>query len=561
MPLALITLLIAILFIGAYRVYGLTLAKYFSLNAETKTPAEIHNDGCDYVPTSRSMLLAQHFASIAAAGPVVGPIAACLMFGWGPTILWILLGCTLIGACHDFTSLVASVRHDARSIPEIAKKFLGPTGYKLCLIFIWLCLIYVIIAFTDVTAQQFVARQDWAGVDHDIGGGVATSSILYLLLSVLMGIALTRWKVPLIPATLLFFPLLIGIIVLGQSIPITLPTANPIMVWSILIIAYCAIASVLPMWLLLQPRGYLGGYFLYVILAVGIVGLLFGGFHVDYPIFKSFFSPRGEPIYPFLFITVACGACSGFHGLVCSGTTSKQLQRETHATLVGYGGMLLEGVVAILAVATVMILPVDSPLLSRSPAEIYATGIAYFSHSVTGLDMRWGITFGMLAFATFVYDTLDVATRLGRYLVEELLPAQLQYKKFISTALTLGLPLLYVCAAPDLLVNGKPTPLWLGIWSLFGASNQLLAGLTLLLLSLWMRKQSRWPRWLLIPAGFMLVTSSIALLYQLIHAAKELRTGFALMPALNATIASLLLIVAVGFIGSCVRSARLVEKS
>jgi len=556
-PIAWIAIVVGVLFVLAYRIYGRQVAARFALDDSRITPAEKHNDGFDFVPTRKSMLLAQHFASIAAAGPVVGPIVAALAFGWGPTLLWILLGCTFIGACHDFCALVASVRHDARSITELARLYLGDWGYRLSLLFIWMCLVYVVIAFTDVTAQQFLAREEWGGSIHDIGGGVATSSFLYLGLSVLMGIATTRWKIPLGIATAIFFPLLIAIVVVGQEIPIVFPVANPALAWSLVILAYCAIASMLPMWLLLQPRGYLGGYFLYLVLAVGLLGLIFGGFRVEYPAFTGFFSPRGDSLYPFLFITVACGACSGFHGLVCSGTTSKQLGKESHARLVGYGGMLLEGVVAVMALSTVMLWAPGSPVLSKSPSEIYATGIAHFAHAVLGLDLRWGLTFGMLAFATFVYDTLDVATRLGRYLVDELLARKGSARgHWMGTLGTLTIPLLYVVFAPNLEMGGKQVPLWSVIWPLFGSSNQLLAALTLLLTSVWVHQLGARKAWVLVPALFMLVTSTLALTLQIVGAARQLSVAFSLPALLNALIAAALLTLSGLFGVTCWRRLR-----
>ncbi len=557
MSTTLLAFLTAGVFFAAYRFYGARVAKWVGLDDSVRTPAVLRDDGFDYVPTHQGILLAQHFASIAAAGPVVGPIVAALAFGWGPTLGWIVLGCIFIGACHDFSSLVVSVRHGARSIPEVAKEILGVGGYRLSLGFIWLCLIYVLIAFTDVTAQQFIAVDEWNGVAHNVGGGVATSSILYLFLSIAMGLAMTRWKAPLWVVTVLFFPALLSIILLGQSFPIVFPAGDAAMWWGLLIILYCAVASLLPMWLLLQPRGYLGGYFLYLILAVGFLGLAFGGLPIAYPAFKGFVSAKGDSLYPFLFITVACGACSGFHGLVCSGTTSKQLKRESHAPLVGYGGMLLEGVVAVMALTTVMIWPADSPILSKSPAEIYAVGIAHLAHSVFSLDIQWGVTFGMLAFATFVYDTLDVATRLGRYLLEELLSLKGIRGRLMATGITLFLPIAYVVLTPRTMVGGKSVALWASIWPIFGSSNQLLAALTLLLMSLWIRSQKRSPLWLLIPGLLMLVTASTALTLQWCGAVKILiQTPTTPTPSavLNAITTSLLLIVAGGFSISCWRA-------
>jgi carbon starvation protein len=304
------------------------------------------------------------------------------------------------------------------------------------------------------------------------------------------------------------------------------------------------------MWLLLQPRGYLGGYFLYIVLAIGVLGIAFGGFAVKYPAFITLYSPQVGTLFPFLFITIACGACSGFHGLVCSGTTSKQLHKETHATAVGYGGMLLEGVVAVMALATVMMWAKGAPELARSPAEIYANGIAHFMHGILNLPLQVGLTFGMLAFATFVYDTLDVATRLGRYLMEELLGFKSKSGKWIATALTLGIPLIYLILGSNIqsaLHTSKPV--WLLVWTLFGSSNQLLAALTFLLLAAWFRSKHRPAPWLLIPGFFMLFTTLTALVLQCNDNLQRVLSGTNYTISLvNLVLSAVLLLVAILFL-------------
>jgi len=560
MPLAVIAAVCLVAFALAFRWYGRFVASRYRLDDARVTPAVEMNDGVDFIPTRRPILLAQHFASIAAAGPVVGPITAAIAFGWAPSLLWIVLGSIFIGACHDFSALVASVRHGARSIPEMVKDNLGPRAHKLALLFIWLSLLYVIVAFTDVTARQFVAVETWDGEEHAIGGGVATSSFLYLGLAVLMGAALTKFRMSLGAATVLFLPALFAVIVIGQSIPIYLPFGDPVVAWGIIILLYCGVASVLPMWVLLQPRGYLGGFFLYITLLIGFVGLLFGGFRAEYPAFVEWFSPRVGPLFPFLFVTIACGACSGFHGLVCSGTTCKQVQRESHTPLVGYGAMLLEGVVAVMALATVMIWAKGSPELAAPPSVIYAKGIAHFTHAILGVPIYWGLTFGMLAFATFVYDTLDVATRLGRYLLEELLRLRGTAGRWIATGLTLGVPMIYLVLAPGtVVVDGRPQPTWLIVWTLFGSSNQLLAALTLLLLSAWIQKTTRGRGlWVRLPAVFMLVTTVAALLLQFVEGARRITHGAGLLsaPGINTFLALALLVIALAFTWEWWRSTR-----
>lgn len=486
-----IALIVIAVFSIAYRLYGQFLKQAFQLDNNRKTPATLINDGVDYVPTRLPILLAQHFSSIAAAGPIVGPILAGLWFGWLPALLWIIFGNIFIGAMHDFANLMASLRHKAHSIAEVVKENMSQRAYLLFLLFIWLSLVYVIVAFTDLTASTFVSRE--------YGPGVASSSFLYLLLSVFLGMALTRWRWSLGGATAVALPLLLLIIWGGQFLPLELPgwlLSNPAKGWNILILVYCFFASILPLWVLLQPRGYLGGYFLYASLIVGLVGLLFGGYTAEYPAFIGFHNAKGAPLFPILFITVACGACSGFHGLVCSGTSSKQLEKEGDARPVGYGGMLLEGLVAVIALATVMMLPAGDPGLKEGPTEIYAKGLARFAN-LLGAPMEVAIRFGLLAFATFVYDTLDVATRLGRYILQELTGWQGRRGRIGATLATLAAPLFFLMTTKE--------AAYLKFWPIFGASNQLLAALSLLGISVWMMKNGRNPIYILAPMFFVLV--------------------------------------------------------
>lgn len=485
-----IALIVIALFSIAYRLYGRFLRQEFKLDNRQPTPACVVNDGVDYVPTRLPILLAQHFSSIAAAGPIVGPILAGLWFGWLPALLWIIFGNIFIGAMHDFANLTASLRHKARSIAEVVKENMSQRAYLLFLLFIWLSLVYVIVAFTDLTASTFVSAE--------YGAGVASSSFLYLLLSIFLGLALTRWQWPLGRATAVALPLLLLIIWGGQAIPLSLPTwlfSNPAKGWDVIILIYCFFASILPLWVLLQPRGYLGGYFLYAALAVGLIGLLFGGYTAEYPAFIGFYSAKGAPLFPILFITVACGACSGFHGLVCSGTTSKQLAKEEDAAPVGYGGMLLEGLVAVIALATVMMFPAGDAALKKGPTEIYAAGLARFA-TLLGVPMEVAMSFGLLAFATFVYDTLDVATRLGRYILQELTGWEGSAGRIGATLATLALPLFFLMTTEE--------AAYLKFWSIFGASNQLLAALSLLGISVWLIKTGKNPLYALLPMFFIL---------------------------------------------------------
>lgn len=487
-----------LIFSLAYRYYSRVLKKWLDLKDSNRTPAVELNDGIDYVPAKPTLLLGQHFSAIAAAGPIVGPILAGIWFGWVPALLWILLGAIFIGGVHDFSSLVASIRHKAVSIGELVRQHMSPTSHILFLSFVWLALIYVIVAFTDITANTFKA----VAQDTAFGPGVAMTSIIYLLLSVLMGIFLYKFKFKLYITTLIFLPLVLIAIWFGSQLPVRLISfmmSIPIKGWDTILLIYCFIASLIPMWLLLQPRGYLGGWLLFLTILVSLTGALFGGFEVNYPAinvegFRSLVN--GKFLFPLLFITIACGACSGFHAIVSSGTTSKQLSRETDAYPVGYGAMLLEGLVAVLALATLMILPRESQLLKTDPNLIYANGIANYL-SIIGVDFRFALAFALLAFSTFVYDTLDVCARLARYIMQELFGWKTKTGAFIATFLTLSVPFL-------ILMNTKEKG-YMVAWPIFGTSNQLLASLTLLAISVWLIKTGKNAIYTILPMIFMMV--------------------------------------------------------
>jgi len=507
----------------AYWTYGPLLVRLLKLNPQSRTPAFELRDDVDYAPLAPNELLSQHFSAIAAAGPIVGPILAGVLFGWGPALLWILVGSILIGGVHDFTALVASIRHKARSIAEVVRDHMSRRAFLMFLTFIWLALIYIIVAFTDVTAASFVGMQTLENGQVVRGSAIASSSLIYLALPILMGLLMRYGRLSIGWATVIFLPLVGVSIWAGQFLPVDmtamlrtfLPTADDKLahkVWDVILLIYCCIASVVPMWLLLQPRGHLGGYFLYVALAAGTIGLLFGGASIEYDAFLGWTAASGETLFPMLFITIACGACSGFHSLIASGTTSKQLRYETDARLIGYGAMLLEAMVAIVSLSCVMILAKSSPMIvdKAPPSLIYAKGIGALLEGVAGNVRRLGwtdfhlsaqltVSFALMAFTTFVYDTLDVCTRLGRYIIQELTGWHDARGRWLGTLLTGGIPVFFVTQAV-VGVDGKPAPLWKVFWSLFGASNQLLAALTLLGITVWLWRTRR-ALWVLLVTG------------------------------------------------------------
>lgn len=501
--------LLALLFLGVltagYFWYGSFVARVLDINDARTTPAHKKKDGIDFVPTKVFYLFGQHFSAIAAAGPIAGPIVACMLFGWVPCLLWIMVGVVVVGAVHDFTSLTASVRHGACSIAEVARESISSFAGRAMTAFIWLALLYVIIAFADITAGSFVSRPEELEklkVSFNPGGAVAAASLLFLALSLVLGLVQKFLNPPMWLITIIFVPLTILAAWTGTHISDYFILDSRM--WAVLIVLYCAAGSVVPVWLLLQPRGFLGGFILYLALAVGVLGIFFGGYEIKQPAFTSWdLGTSTGMLFPFLFVTIACGACSGFHGLVCSGTTSKQIDRETHLHPVGYGAMLAEAFVAFIALSTIMILA-PGETAGLKPGTIYGNGIGRYLTILIGEEhLPFAITLGAMAFSTFVFDTLDVSARLGRYLIQELTGLRNLRGAWLGTVLTVGIPSLVLWITPE---GG-----YVKFWTLFGASNQLLAGLTLLAITLWLFEAKKRIAFTLIPMVFVLLTTLTAL--------------------------------------------------
>ena len=538
-----------LLFVG-YRLYGRWVERRFAPDDARRTPADVHADGVDFVPTPRFYLFAQHLSAIAAAGPIAGPILAARDFGWLPCLAWIALGVVLIGAVHDFSSLFASVRHDAGSIAEIARIELGAPAGRAMLAFIWIALVYVIVAFTDITAGTFVAGgEELAGraIDFHPGGAVAAASTAYLGLALLMGLVQRILRPPLWLLTIVFVPATFAAAWAGTRISELLLLDHR--TWVFVILVYCVLAAVAPVWLLLQPRGYLGGFVLFTTLAVGLIGLFFGGYEIEQPAFRGWVAPQGT-LFPVLFVTIACGACSGFHGLVCSGTTSKQVARESHVRFVGYGAMLAEGLLAFIALGTVMIAS-DAELAGQAPGTIYGNGIGRFMTLFLGAEnLPFAITFGAMAFSTFVFDTLDVCTRLGRYLAQELFGWRGRGGAIAGTGLTIALPGVILAFA------GRGA--YQQFWTLFGASNQMLAALTLVAVAAWLRRAGRSATFVVLPMVFVLAMTSWALVGIVTQNAQRAGESF---PALANTLAGgALLGLAVFLLLSAARRVRAIPQ-
>jgi carbon starvation protein len=511
--------------VGGYLIYGRLISRWFGLDPHRPTPAVQVNDGVDFVPAPAPVVLGGHFTAIAAAGPIVGPILAGLMFGWLPALIWILLGAIFIGGVHDSGALFASIRHKATSITQVVRQHMSRTAYVTFLLFVWMSLVYVIIAFADITAGSFAQFQtemvNVGGTPEPYninGGAVVIGATGYLLGSILLGLLLRFTRAP-------WWAGLGGVVVLmalciWQSPAIAqwlsehgLPFLNTQgkdgaalqKGWDQALLGYCFVASIVPMWLLLQPRGLIGATFLYVALFFGLAGTLIGGWSagslsINWPAFTGFTDSAGVWLFPFLFITVACGACSGFHSIVASGTTCKQIRTEKDVKPVGYGAMLLEAMVAVFALSCVMVLAKAPD--RGTPDAIYARGLGNFMN-ILGIDIRFAIGFGLLAFSSFVFDTLDVCTRLGRYVLQEMLGLKGIAGGAAATLVTIAAPALYLWHAPP--------GAFRTFWTIFGTSNQLLAALTLVGVSVWLWRTKR-PVWFaLAPAIFMVITTGTAL--------------------------------------------------
>jgi len=523
MSIIVIVLSVVVLLFIAYRTYGTFLAKkIYELDDSRKTAAVELEDDVDFIPTESKFLLGQHFSAIAAAGPITGPIIAGIAYGWLPATIWILLGSVFMGGVQDMGAMISSVREKGKSIADTVRQNVSKSAWILFNLFILVTLVSMIVAFIDLTTSSFVNQIDIGNGEMVGGGAIATSSMIYLALPIIMGLLLRYTRLSLGWATAIFLPLVAVAIWVGPYIPfdlqkiLGLETALQAQkIWNTIVLIYCVVAALLPVWLLLQPRGHLGGYFLYVSVSLAAIGVLFGGFKVSYPAFTT---PIGEegfwtPMLPMLFITIACGAVSGFHSLVSSGTTSKQIKKEGNTKLIGYGAMLMEAVVAMIALSTLMILTTDSELLNESPNFIYASGIGSFMELI-GFDPAFGVAFGLMAFSTFVFDTLDICTRLGRYIIQELTAWKGWFGKIIATVIMGGMPMvLMLITLED--EAGNPVPAWEVFWKTFGASNQLLAALALIGVTVWLLHTAKNKQaWLftLIPAIIMFFISSWALI-------------------------------------------------
>ncbi len=501
---ALLVVVVALL-VGGYFVYGRFIARLVGVDPSRPTPAHTKYDGIDYVPARQwFVLFGHHFSSICAAGPIVGPALAVAYWGWAPSIIWIVVGGVLLGAVADFTSLVVAVRHGGVSIAEVSGHVISRRARLLFSIFILIALVLVLAVFAVLTAGTFVQAPE-----------IVVPSWGILPVAALAGVALYRGRTGgarLAVVTVLGLGAILALLAIGHAFPPPVPEVaglSPQTFWIVILLGYCAVASVLPVHYLLQPRDYLSSYVLLTTIGLGLLGILVSGPDFQAAPFHGFQPTEWElagPLWPLMFVTIACGAISGFHSVVSSGTTCKQLDNEAHACRIGYGAMIVESTVATLVVIAVgagLSAPRHAELLRSPGGAIAAFGEGY--GTLTGSMLgTYGTTFAIMALNFFILTTLDTATRLGRYLLAELTGWENRYAPTI----------IVVVAAGALALSGQ----WRILWPAFGASNQLVAALTLLVVSCWLLDRGAAHRVTLIPAVFMLVTTLGALVWQ-IHGA------------------------------------------
>lgn len=488
-----LVLIALVIFIIAYLTYGSWLAKQWGVDPSRTTPAHTMNDGIDYIPARPAVLLGHHFASIAGAGPIVGPITAAV-FGWVPVFLWVVIGSIFVGGVHDFGSLFTSVRERGKSIGFIINKTVGDTEKKLFDIFSWLTLLLVIAAFANIIVTSFVTIPS-----------VATTSLLFIVLAVIFGLVNSQTKLPLWLTTIVGVAALFFCILAGQWWPIIAGRGT----WYMVIMAYIWVASTVPVWILLQPRDYLNSFLLYAMIIFAVIGIIVYRPSLQLEGFTSFMPTKNNFLFPMLFITIACGAISGFHSLVASGTTSKQVDSEKDIKLVGYGAMLIEGMLAVVALISAAYLtqPEYAELMKGTPNNVFSTGLATFMATI-GIPFEFGKTFVALAISAFALTSLDTATRIGRYIFQEFFLTEEQ----VETGQTPIISNMYVATTITVLMGGLLG--WSGyavVWPIFGSANQLLAAMALLAVAMWLKSKGRNNKMIILPMIFMFAATLSAL--------------------------------------------------
>lgn len=549
----LVIILIGVIALGAgYILYGRWLANKWGIDPKAETPAVKFEDGEDYVPSSKFTVFSHQFSSIAGAGPVTGPILASV-FGWVPVLLWLIIGGLFFGAVQDFGALYASVKNEGKSMGMLIEKYIGKTGRKLFMLFCWLFTLLVIAAFTDMVAGTFDTATV-KGVSKFANGAAASVSMLFILVAVIMGLILKKvTNMNEIVKGVLAIVLIVAMFAVGMKLPIYADKT----VWIYIIMAYLFLASVLPMWLLMQPRDYMTTYMLLGMIIGAVVGVLVAHPDMNLNAFNGFTIIDEKTgvksyLFPTLFVTIACGAVSGFHSLVSSGTSSKTIRNEKDMPMVGYGAMVVESLLGILTLVVVGAVAVNGTTPDGTPFAIFSAGVAGFLEKL-GLPVEVATVFMTMCVSALALTSLDSVARIGRMSFQELFyedttdPAKMGAvrkvltNKYFATVITLFFGWV-------LCLGG-----YSNVWPLFGSANQLLAALVLIALAVFLKTTGRTGWTLYIPMFAMLAVTFTALVQKTIALVQNVVNGNAtfLVDGLQLIIAVLLMVLGVLVAASC----------
>ncbi len=548
----LVIVLIAIVVLAAgYLFYGRWLANKWGLDPKAKTPAFTHEDGQDYVPSSKLTVFAHQFSSIAGAGPVTGPILASV-FGWVPVLLWLLIGGLFFGAVQDFGALYASVKNDGKSMGMIIEKYIGRTGRKLFMLFCWLFTLLVMAAFTDMVAGTFVGKgvEGAAKATNYANSAAASISMLFIVVAIIFGLIQKKvGKMKEWVRAVVAIGLLVVMFVIGMHLPMYATKTT----WIYVVMAYLFLASVMPMWLLMEPRDYMTTFMLLGMIIGAVVGVIaehptmklnaFNGFNVD-----------GSYLFPTLFVTIACGAVSGFHSLVSSGTSSKTISNEKDMPMVGYGAMVVESLLGVVALVVVGAVAVNGTKPDGTPFSIFSTGVAGFFEKF-GIPVQVATVFMTMCVSALALTSLDSVARIGRMSFQELfygdttdtskMPVwqKVLTNKYFATIITLFFGYLLTLGGYN------------NIWPLFGSANQLLAALVLIALAVFLKTTGRTGWTLYIPMFVMLAVTFTALIQKTIALVQNIASGQAtfLVDGLQFIVAILLMVLGVLVAFSCLK--------
>ena len=548
----LVIVLIAIVVLGAgYLFYGRWLANKWGLDPKAKTPAFTHEDGQDYVPSSKLTVFAHQFSSIAGAGPVTGPILASV-FGWVPVLLWLLIGGLFFGAVQDFGALYASVKNDGKSMGMIIEKYIGRTGRKLFMLFCWLFTLLVMAAFTDMVAGTFVGKgvEGATKATNYANSAAASISMLFIVVAIIFGLIQKKvGKMKEWVRAVVAIGLLVVMFIIGMHLPMYATKTT----WIYVVMAYLFLASVMPMWLLMEPRDYMTTFMLLGMIIGAVVGVIaehptmklhaFNGFNVD-----------GSYLFPTLFVTIACGAVSGFHSLVSSGTSSKTISNEKDMPMVGYGAMVVESLLGVVALVVVGAVAVNGTKPDGTPFSIFSTGVAGFFEKF-GIPVQVATVFMTMCVSALALTSLDSVARIGRMSFQELfygdttdtskMPVwqKVLTNKYFATIITLFFGYLLTLGGYN------------NIWPLFGSANQLLAALVLIALAVFLKTTGRTGWTLYIPMFVMLVVTFTALIQKTIALVQNIASGQAtfLVDGLQFIVAILLMVLGILVAFSCLK--------